>query len=155
MNHALRQLLITLMALWMPFCCCQVRAAASVVMAVTQQESSPQSGETPALRHASCCDGNDEALESSTSDKATCSGKPAKPHKVCCISCKERVLSSSSISIDHDAIGSIDFVGVAVRAIALSMPLAPRTSPSVSYDTGPPRAPSGREALALHSLLLI
>jgi hypothetical protein len=73
----------------------------------------------------------------------------------CCIPCKERALTTVTIDIDHDTVGSIDFIGTAIRAISLTEHDAPRATPAVSHDTGPPRAPSGRQALALHSTLLI
>jgi hypothetical protein len=55
----------------------------------------------------------------------------------------------------NQTVGSIDFVGTAIRAISLTEHDAPRATPTVSHDTGPPRAPSGRQALALQSTLLI
>lgn len=155
MNTRLHQLLVTFMALWMPFCCCQLRAVADIAITATHEQSSLPDGAQPKKHRAHCCESDDEPVNSSNSSSAHTPGAPTKTDKGCCVCCKERALSTSSIDIDHDLIGSIDFVGTAVRVVESTTQQAPRTLPNFGHDTGPPRAPSGREALALHSTLLI
>ena len=164
MRSRLHQFLATFMACWMPFCCCQVRAAASVVAhaghSTTASEHADDSKTPPCCRakasngtapaasdhHVSggCCDDDD------STDTAH-----GKPKGTCCVSCKERVLPPAPVTIDHDEVGEFDFVATAVLAAA-GLGLDPATdAPLARRDTGPPRAPAGRQALALHSTLVI
>lgn len=164
MRSRLHQFLATFMACWMPFCCCQVRAAAAVVAhtghSTTASEQADDSRTPPCCRsrasdrtatavsdhHASggCCDDDDSA------DAAH-----GKPKGTCCVSCKERVLPPAPVTIDHDDVGEFDFVSTAVLAAA-GFGLDPSSAaPLARRDTGPPRAPAGRQALALHSTLVI
>ena len=164
MRSRLHQFLATFMACWMPFCCCQVRAAAAVVAhaghSTTASEHADDSKTPPCCRskasngtapaasdhHASggCCDDDD------STDTAH-----GKPKGTCCVSCKERVLPPAPVTIDHDEVGEFDFVATAMLAAA-GLGLDPATdAPLARRDTGPPRAPAGRQALALHSTLVI
>lgn len=111
--------------------------------------------ETNAAKQHHCCHAQPSDVRPGTSADVHSSNDPVNTDDGCCIQCKERVLSTVTIDIDHDTIGSIDFIGTAIRAVSLSEHNAPRATPTVSHDTGPPRAPSGRQALALHSTLLI
>jgi hypothetical protein len=78
-----------------------------------------------------------------------------KPKGTCCVSCKERVLPPAPVTIDHDEVGEFDFVSTAVLADA-AFGLDPSAAALLARrDTGPPRAPAGRQALALHSTLVI
>ncbi len=154
MRTRLHQLLVTCMALWMPFCCCQARAIADVAMSAARTPATAAS-ENSAAKQRHCCHNQTSDVLPGTSADAHSSHDPVKTDDGCCIQCKERVLTTVTIDIEHDTIGSIDFVGTAIRAISLTAQAAPRATPTISHDTGPPRAPSGRQALALHSTLLI
>ncbi len=154
MRTRLHQLLVTCMALWMPFCCCQARAIAEVAISAARTPATAAS-ETSAAKQHHCCHTQSEDVLPDTAAGAHSSHDPVKTDDGCCIQCKERVLTTVTIDIEHDTIGSIDFVGTAIRAISLTAQVAPRATPTISHDTGPPRAPSGRQALALHSTLLI
>jgi hypothetical protein len=153
MRTRLHQLLVTCMALWMPFCCCQARAIAEVAVSAAHTPATTAT-ESGATKHH-CCHSQASDVLPGTSTGAHSSHDPVKTDDGCCVQCKERVLSTVTLDIEHDTVGSIDFIGTAIRAISLTEHDAPRATPAVSHDTGPPRAPSGREALALHSTLLI
>ena len=154
MRTRLHQLLVTCMALWMPFCCCQARAIADVAMSAASTPATAAS-ETSAAKQRHCCHAQKSDVLPGTAADAHSSNDPVNTDDGCCIQCKERVLTTVTIDIEHDTVGSIDFIGTAIRAISLTEHDAPRATPAVSHDTGPPRAPSGRQALALHSTLLI
>ena len=168
MRSRLHQFLAIFMACWMPFCCCQVRAAAAVVAhaghSTTASEHADDSTTPPCCRaeasndtapaesdhHASggCCDDDDAADAAHGKPKGTCCVS-------CSVSCKERVLPPAPVTIDHDEVGEIDFVSTAVLADT-GFGLDPCAAALLARrDTGPPRAPAGRQALALHSTLVI
>ena len=170
MRPRLHQFLATFMAFWMPFCCCQVRAAAAAVAHAGQgttacgraddsnlppccrAKAAHAKAQAAANHHAtsgSCCD-DDDAAEGNA--KNTGHGKSKGS---CCNSCKERVLPPAPATIDHDAVGTIDFVATAVLADGTLGLVRPAAAPLARRDTGPPRAPAGRQALALHSTLVI
>ena len=154
MRTRLHQLLVTCMALWMPFCCCQARAIADVAMSAARTPAT-EASETNAANQHHCCHAQPSDLLPGTSDGAHSSHDPVTTDDGCCIPCKERALTAVSIDIEQDTIGEIDFVGTAIRAVALDACQITDTTPTARHDTGPPRAPSGRQALALHSTLLI
>ena len=154
MPSRLHQLLVTCMALWMPFCCCQARAIAEIAVSAAQAPATAAS-ENGAAKQRHCCHTQASDVLPGTSTGAHSSHDPVKTDDGCCVQCKERVLSTVTLNIEHDTIGSIDFIGTAIRAISLTAHDAPCATPTARHDTGPPRAPSGRQALALHSTLLI
>ena len=151
------QLLAAFLALWMPFCCCQVRAAAAAVAhvahpAATGEDHRPAccrekapgkaSGKTPdAERHDGCCDESGDEQ-----------GAPSKG--ACCVSCKDRSLPPTAHADLLPAL-SVDFVATAVLAqwwAARAESVGPDVRRS---DRGPPPSPGGRTALAMHSVLVI
>ena len=173
MRSRLHQFLATFMAFWMPFCCCQVRAAAAAVAHAGQgtsvSEQADDSNLPPCCRAkaahgkaqavsahhvtSSCCNEDDTAKDAAQDTaKDTAHGKSKGS---CCTSCKERVLPPAPVTIDHDAVGTIDFVATAVLAEGTLGLARPAAAPLARRDTGPPRAPAGRVALALHSTLVI
>lgn len=89
-------------------------------------------------------------------DRGGTDGKKA-PAGSCssCAGCKERGLPSTTPTIDHDIIGTLD---VAVFVLALDAMLPARIAsavPGMRCDTGPPTPQPGRLILALHSQLVI
>jgi hypothetical protein len=154
MRTRLHQLLVTCMALWMPFCCCQARAIADVAISAART-SATEASETNAANQHHCCHAQPSDVRQGASPDAHSSHDPVTTDDGCCIPCKERALTTVTIDIEQDTIGAIDFVGTAILAVALNACQITDTTAAVSHDTGPPRAPSGRQALALHSTLLI
>ncbi|HAQ67498.1 MAG TPA: hypothetical protein DCR70_07185 [Phycisphaerales bacterium] len=154
MRTRLHQLLVTCMALWMPFCCCQARAIADVAISAART-SATEASEANAAKQHHCCHAQPNDVPPGASPDAHSSHDPVTTDDGCCIPCKERALTTVTIDIEQDTIGAIDFVGTAILAVALNACQITDTTPTVSNDTGPPRAPSGRQALALHSTLLI
>ena len=147
------QFLAAFLACWMPFCCCQVRAAAMAVAHVAHADDGDrdhrpaccraQSAEPAcdAERHDGCCDeaGGDR-------------GAPAKG--TCCVSCKDRSLPPAVQGDLLPAI-SVDFVATAVLADGWAAQADAGAPEAGRHDRGPPPLPGGRAALALHSVLVI
>jgi hypothetical protein len=156
MRTLARQFLVAFLAAWLPFCCCQVRAAAAVVahaghrMAETDVPSCCQERTSDdCCAPAGCCDAAPDADRHDHEGKA-----PAKGD--CCVSCKERALPAAAPTIDVDTVGTVDFVAQAVLATdALPVRGACAVPGAAAHDTGPPGAPGGRTALAMHSVLVI
>jgi hypothetical protein len=169
MHSRLHQFLATFMALWMPFCCCQVRAAAAAVVHAGQGTSVSEQAEDsklPPCCRAKAARGKPQAVSAHPATSSCCDEDGAaqdtakdnghgKSKGSCCTSCKERVLPPAPVTIDHDAVGTIDFVATAVLAEGTLGLARPAAAPLARRDTGPPRAPAGRQALALHSTLVI
>ncbi|RLT00667.1 MAG: hypothetical protein DWI19_00925, partial [Planctomycetota bacterium] len=125
MRTRLHQLLVTCMALWMPFCCCQARAIADVAISTA---STPAASETSAAKQRHCCHAQKSDVLPGTAADAHSSNDPVNTDDGCCIQCKERVLTTVTIDIEHDTVGSIDFIGTAIRAISLTEHDAPRAT---------------------------
>jgi hypothetical protein len=96
--------------------------------------------------NADCCDGTTDDSE----------GHPRHSKGSCCSSCKERALPPTVPSLDDQLPSwTIDFVATAVLAVHDGVTAE---SPAVllrRLGSGPPPRPSGRDALAAHSVLVI
>lgn len=156
MRTIARQFLVAFLAAWLPFCCCQVRAAAAVVAhaghRATDAEPRPccrEEATDDCCTPAGCCDAAPDAGRHDHDGKA-----PAKGD--CCVSCKERALPATAPAIDVDTVGTVDFVAQAVCALPKPAVHAACAAPgTAAHDTGPPGSPGGRMALAMHSVLVI
>jgi hypothetical protein len=147
-----RQLLVAFLVAWLPFCCCQVRAAAVAVA-----HAGHASGAAAATKAVpACCrdDAGDDADACCAPDAPVGDTAPVKTD--CCTSCKERVLPPAAPALDVDTVGTIDFVATAVLAVPEPvLPASACRAPGLRADTGPPAPPGARLALALHSVLVI
>ncbi|MFO0963621.1 MAG: hypothetical protein U0625_12065 [Phycisphaerales bacterium] len=168
MPSRFHQLLATLLACWLPFCCCQARAAADALAhAVCPAEAGTHASAGAAERTLPpCCRARaaeraSHALDASHAAPSCCDrggtdGKKA-PAGSCssCAGCKERGLPGTTPTIDHDSIGTLD-VAVLVLALDAALPARIATAvPGMRCDTGPPTPQPGRLLLALHSQLVI
>lgn len=153
MRTRANQLLVAFLVIWLPFCCCQARAAAQVLAHAALQSETERAGAATrqSPRHSCCSD------EKSTERPSCCdtSKVPAKDSCSNCITCKERVLPAAMPEINHDSIGAIDMVAMLTAPIGVTVELRTRTHAGAAYDTGPPTRPAGRIALALHSRLVV
>jgi hypothetical protein len=167
MRRALRQSLLLLLAAWMPFCCCQARAIAQVI--VHAQHVPAGADGLPACCRAAqeaprtCCrgtDGPDAADRPAADDRPAtgrcCDGEDDAPadHGNCCSACKDRVAppvpgGSIDFHAELDALATMLLLQCEDRGLsgAAPRPAAP--------DTGPPPRPAGRAALERHSILVI
>lgn len=155
MRTLARQFLVAFLVAWLPFCCCQVRAAAAVVA---------HAGHAGAATTDGCCD--EPVREGCCAPARCCDAAPdgagqghdrAPARADCCVTCKERALPSTPPAIDVDTFGIVDFAAEAVLAIDDDDSACGRGSRSgpAARDTGPPGSPGGRATLALHSVLVI
>lgn len=156
MRTLARQFLVAFLAAWLPFCCCQVRAAAAVVAHAGHRAADAEP--------RPCC--ADEAADDCGSPIGCCNAAPgadrhdhdgkAPAKGDCCVSCKERALPAAAPTIDVDTVGTFDFVAQAVCALPpLPVRAACAAPGAAAHDTGPPGSPGGRAALAMHSVLVI
>lgn len=161
-NHGVRtspahRLLAALMALWLPFCCCQARAAARTVVHAMHAGGAAAAcdAEVPACCRAEpapvadCCgNGKQDA------DDADTSSAPA-PCKDCaaCGSLKSKAAAPAVPGVEHDSVGVPDAALRAVPASDLAVATGARTSWPRAH--APPWKPGGRSALALHARLVI
>lgn len=170
-KRPLHTLLIAFLAAWMPFCCCQARAA---VHALVHSALDPASG---AAHH--CCSAAPEADECAdercadadecgeaddcAGSAACCSPgaagadhahKPAKAPQHGCGSCKDRVLPGGTLSLEPagDDCQWLDFT--LPLAAAWLTPVAVHVDPTHQH-TGPPGLQSGRNVLQQTGLLLV
>ena len=150
------QFLAAFLALWMPFCCCQVRAAAAAVAHVAHvagiaaaNDHRPACCREASSGGGSDADGHDGCCDEQGGDDH---GAPAKGS--CCVSCKERLLPPA-VQGDLLPAMSIDFVATAVLADGWAAQAGAVACPEARADRGPPPTPGGRAALALHSVLVI
>ncbi len=149
------RLLAAFMALWLPFCCCQARAAArTLVHAVHDGDAAAPcrvDDLPPCCRAAQepagdCCD-EGPGPDRSPAAPAPCSDCAA------CGALKAKAAAPEVPEIEHDSVGVVDAALLAVpqtdepgaRADAASRPCA----------NAPPWKPGGRAALALHATLVI
>ncbi len=149
MQTFLRRALFAFLAAWMPFCCCQVRAAVQIV-AHAQHATADCADEAQA---DDCCCEVDAAAEA---DSGCCGGEQPVRDGDCCATCKDRVGPVAPAVELPDLSPQIDAVATALLADAArtvaSTPIAAARAP---LDTGPPWRPHGRATLALHATLLI
>ena len=149
MRLFLRRILFTFLAAWMPFCCCQVRAAVQIVAHVQHAEAA--CAEAAQDDHC-CCE--DRAAEDA--GPGCCDSEQPVRDGDCCATCKDRVGPVAPAVELPDLSPQVDAVATALLADA------ERTVTSVTIvaaraplDTGPPWRPYGRATLALHATLLI
>lgn len=167
MRNGYQKLLITFMVLWMPFCCCQVRAA-SMVMAHLMHGSSEGLRES---LPACCATQTAHARPSQASSPGSASGTSTELHgccsqdedhnsrspmgESCCSTCKDRALPPAPAELNIDTLGTFDFVGSLFLTDIWNAHALTCDASIASHDTGPPLEPSGRQTLCLHSTLLI
>lgn len=150
MRTLAQRILVAFMTCWLPFCCCQARVAANVLMHLSHAEEvdccSPECcGSDAATGHGGCCDGGGDG-------KGTDEG----PKGSCCVACKERALPPASPStLDEASASAIDFVATALLAEAAVAGRDVCASVHARFGSGPPPRPSGRLALCVHSVLVI
>ena len=142
MQTLLRRALFAFLAAWMPFCCCQVRAAARAIAHAPHVEASERC----------CCD--EPAAEEA--DAGCCGHERPTGEPECCTTCKDRVGPVAPAIEVPDLSPQLDAVSTALLADA-ERACATGTVPGEAslLDTGPPWRPHGRAALALHATLLI
>lgn len=153
------QAIAALLALWMPFCCCQVRAAAHAVAHVAAGDRGSAAHGAHgccdgAPRTAACCDAASDGNDGGCCDPDQGGTSDRTPGADCCTSCKERTPPPPAPSIDHaDAIG-VDLPPTVGQPGPAPAAEGHERTAAHGHDTGPPPRPAGREALALHSILL-
>ena len=149
MQTFLRRALFAFLAAWMPFCCCQVRAAVQIV-AHAQHATADCADEA---QDEGCCCEVDTAVGA---DSGCCDSEQPVRDGDCCATCKDRVgpvapaVELPDLSPQIDAVATA-LLADAARAVA-STPIVAARAP---LDTGPPWRPHGRATLALHATLLI
>ena len=149
MQSFLRRVLFAFLAAWMPFCCCQVRAAVQIV--ARAQHSDAVCADESQDDHCCCADES-----ASAADSGCCGSERPVRDGDCCATCKDRVgpvapaIELPDLSPQIDAVATA-LLADAARAVA-STPIAAARAP---LDTGPPWRPHGRATLALHATLLI
>ena len=160
-NHPVRtspghRLLAAFMALWLPFCCCQARAAArTLVHAVHGGDAAAACGDDalpPCCRAAQepaegCCGDGTGPSDRSPAEPAPCSDCAA------CGVLKAKATAPEAPAIEHDSIGVADAALLAVPAP--EAPSARADAASWPRANAPPWKPGGRAALALHATLVI
>lgn len=149
MQTFLRRALFAFLAAWMPFCCCQVRAAVQIV-AHAQHATAVCADEA---RDDRCCCDEDTAADP-VSD--CCGSEQPVRDGDCCATCKDRVGPVAPTVEIPDLSPQLDAVATAlladtVRVVASTLTVGARAP----LDTGPPWRPHGRATLALHATLLI
>lgn len=167
MRRALRQSLLLLLAAWMPFCCCQARAIAQVI--VHAQHVPAGADGLPACCRAAqeaprtCCrgmEGPDAADRPAADDRPAtgrcCGGEDGAPadHGNCCSACKDRVAPPAPADALHDAAELNALATMLLAEHAEAVRAAGHAAPAPP-DTGPPPRPAGRAALERHSILVI
>ena len=145
MNRLARQILLLFMAAWMPFCCCQARALAQMI------------AHAPHGASAGCCTGEAPSCCRESTEDDCCGGgdeDPPADHGNCCPTCKDRVAPAAAPdTIDHAP--KLDALGTMLLAEFADAAQGDAHTASAERDTGPPPRPSGRDALSLHSILVI
>lgn len=152
MRPPVRQALLLLIAAWAPLCCCQLRAA---VAAITPSAvpADVVSCCAPA-RPAACCREADGTMDAEDGCREGHPEAPPADHR-CCSSCKERVTTPPPPALDLDPVLEIDAVATMLLAASKGSVACPPAEDRIAHDTGPPPRPSGRAALARHSVLVI
>jgi hypothetical protein len=150
------RLLAAFLALWLPFCCCQARAAARTV--VHAMHGDPQAAACDPGELPSCCRGEPERDAGCCDDAAPGSGgAPVQPDPcedcAACGAVKAKAVAPDAPTVEHDSVGTKD--------VALCTPPASDAGPVPSagarwpHANAPPWRPGGRTALALHARLVI
>ena len=153
MRTLLRNLMIALLAVQMPLCCCEVRAAMASLAHASHAED-PQEGSGGCcvkLVKSDCCA---RSGDGAGSDRGESDGAPSGD--ACCVGCKDRAAPTLASGIELDTVHSLNFVASATLAIQACLDATDaRHAAPLHRDTGPPCAPGGRVTLALHSTLVI
>lgn len=145
MQSAIRQLLLTFLAAAMPLCCCQVGALATAFASKTSSAVS--------CCAKSCCEQASDASEGTQFGCCTGNDDPS-PHHDCGGDCCKRVatnLSGPSWTDVHTLVADSPLPAL----LTMSSASQPADARSPRWETGPPPRPSGRDALTLHSVLVI
>lgn len=146
MQRISHTLVTLLLAAWLPFCCCQARAAMHAVVAKAAQTS--DEGDE-CCSH--CCCSDKPATDDATSDAGErC---PADKSGGCCTSCKDRVLPASTTVPPADEIGT-DWIACAFT-LHSDAPIVVASSVGPGHATGPPGVRAGRDILQQSSILLV
>lgn len=161
MKRPFHTILVAFLAAWMPFCCCQARAAVHAMVHSTLDGVAP-------APHACCQDEGtaaDESSDESSDDTCVdrCCGadsshdkahKPAKAPQQGCGTCKDRVLPGGSFNLEPAGDDSQWLVfALHVSSAWAACETAPVRLPICR--TGPPGVQSGREVLQQSGLLLV
>lgn len=160
MPNLAHRILAAFMVLWMPFCCCQVRAAAhAAAHAAAGNPTAAWHADAPCCTGAACCGADESAGEEPAA--SCCAPDPGRGQepakgKDCCTSCKERVPPpAGAVLLPTDSHGT-DLPPCQGHVLATTAADGPAFRVDSSHgDAGPPAKPSGRDALARHSVLLI
>ncbi|MFO0783916.1 MAG: hypothetical protein U0636_09565 [Phycisphaerales bacterium] len=166
MKRPFHTILVAFLAAWMPFCCCQARAAVHAMVHSTLDGVAP-------APHACCQDEGTAADESSedgcgsAEDEACvdrcCGGaasshdtahKPAKAPQQGCGTCKDRVLPGGSFQLEP-AGDDCQWLIFALQASGALAACEPAPACPTICRTGPPGPQSGRDVLQQSGLLLV
>lgn len=148
MRTLARQLLAACLAIQLPFCCCDVRAAMAAVA------HAGHAWVEKASEHG-CCDGPAPVDCCSKGETDPDQHGRAPVDGDCCTGCKDRAASTPAAVPDIDVICSLNFVVSGVVCIADANAVVHPGVPLAAFDTGPPWRPGGRATLALLSVLVI
>ncbi|MBL9141982.1 MAG: hypothetical protein JNK53_08970 [Phycisphaerae bacterium] len=157
MQRSYHSIIAFLLAVWLPFCCCQVRSAAMALAHETIGEAPhaerSNAGVPPCCRAREAASGACTASESDPSTSAPTDSDPAPGP--CCVSCKDRVLPSEIPVPPADTIGADLLLAAFIVTGTLEAPAVLTPALEAQHCTGPPGAPSGRRVLALACILLV
>lgn len=137
--------MLTFLAAAMPLCCCQVGALARAFTSTAQVGGS--------CCRESCCEA--ESQTSEVAQSGCCDGENGSaPHRDCGGECCKRVATN---------LAGPAWTDVHTLAVECCLPwiatlgnaCAGVDAISLHWETGPPPRPSGRDALALHAVLVI
>jgi hypothetical protein len=152
------RLLAAFLALWLPFCCCQARAAARTVVhavhgeaqatACDRSELPPCCRDEGAPAGDSCCGGDeDDGPVGEPGGSAPCGDCAA------CLSVKVKAIAPDAPPVERDSIGTVDATLCALPASEAAP--AEASGQAWPHANAPPWRPGGRTALRLHARLVI
>lgn len=153
-----KKLLAFLVALQLPLCCCEVRAAiAAIAHASHEVAGAVEVDACCAIRPAAPCCSEDLAGSAAPVCADGEAGHNAPQHEPCCADCADRSAPTLAALTDADvSTMTLNFVAsVMLAATEPAFGCAPSGRFGGGVSDGPPRAPSGRFALAMHSVLVI
>lgn len=161
MLRTAHRILAAFMVLWMPFCCCQVRAAAHVAAHVAVGHAASTGEVGGSCCAATDCCGNEFAEHPGEAVDGCCTPHEGSPHAPakgadCCTTCKERVPPPAAPSLlPADTVGAELPPWQEAPVVAAASDVPPRHARVLQGDAGPPPRPAGRDALTLNAVLLI
>jgi len=140
----LKQLVLIYLAAAIPLCCCQISALADALATAVRGKSE--------CRVESCCQAEEEVAQ----DIGSCCGtkNQSGSQRGCDGECCKRVathVAGPTWSDVHTPAVAFDLLSID----ALSGVNPGLQSTALRLNTGPPPRPSGRDALALHTVLVI